>query len=85
MSPDTADNSSDDALYMIPLTQLELDANLIEYLQAAGVVSVGDLVDIACLLRYATVSMPSEMMAIMNGEVKEKLREQGYWAYVEDN
>jgi hypothetical protein len=74
-----------DTLYMIPITDLGLSADTIKQLQAADVASVGDLIDLSCLLRYATVSMSFDVMALINGEVKEKLQKQGYWSYVENN
>lgn len=76
---------TDDDLYAIPISHLELSEIAVEQLHAADVVSVGDLIDVVCLLRYATVSMPFDMMALMTGEVKQRLQQYGYWYLVEGN
>ncbi len=82
MTEDTADNSDKEALYTIPLTHLGLRASTVERLRAADIDNVGNLVDSFIHLKYAMVSLRAGMLEIMP-EVREKLREHGYWSYVE--
>lgn len=72
------------ALYHLPVTAIELSESAINRLGKSSIVTVGDCVDVFIVWQSgAMVSAPFELVEIMINEVAEKLKEFGYWGFVE--
>ncbi len=81
----TEQNDPFEHLYAVPLDVLELSEEAYQRVVNSGVDNVGDCLHSYGLFKSAMVSISSDGLELMFGEVKEKLIEHGYWSYVEND
>ncbi len=70
-------------LYDVPIEQLELSVFAIKALKKTGMTTVGDCVDFYVRGADAMISACHDFFIATAREVQEKMKEHGYWSYVE--
>lgn len=70
-------------LYEVRVEKLGLSVKALNAVKRTGITSIGDCVNFYHIAAFAMIEVAYPVMNIMYGEVKEKLKEHGYWSYVE--
>lgn len=72
-------------LYETPIEELELSDTAINALKKTGITNVGDCIDFYLRLPDVLISARPVFFRVIRGEVKEKMKEHGYWTFVEND
>lgn len=72
-----------EVLYDIPIENLGLRSRTIQLLHECGVTSVGDCIAFHIHCLSAMINAAYEYRVAMDTEVRDKLKEHGYWAFYE--
>jgi hypothetical protein len=71
-------------LYDVLISELGLSPDTLGLLEDTGVTSVGDCIDYHIHKHYAMINASLAYREAMEGEVKERLKEHGYWSFYEE-
>ena len=78
-------SKSHEHLYAIPIEDMGLSDVAIKTLKRTGITTVGDCVDYYLRSPDALIPARPPFYSIIEGEVKQKFKEYGYWSYVESD
>jgi hypothetical protein len=71
-------------LYEVSIEELGLSDEAIKTLKKRAVYTVGDCIDFYNRPNGAMIVMMPPFGSVMNNEVAQKIKAQGYWTYVND-
>lgn len=74
-------------LYEVPIEQLGLSDEAIRVLKKRAVMTVGDCIDFynRDRVKGALILIMPPFGSVMRNDVEQKVKEQGYWKYVNDD
>ncbi|GAB4528912.1 MAG: hypothetical protein OHK0046_48310 [Anaerolineae bacterium] len=78
-------NKSHEHLYNVSLEALDLSETATNLLMRTGITSVGDCIDFFIRLQNALVPAKPPFFSLLQNEVIPRLKELGYWQYVDLN